>query len=568
MRRKFAIALIVAALLSWLCQVLNLSVPVLKLFGTLDGDGFYISGGIVVWGLAFAASLWAAFRFGIAGAIALTGVLLAPIVLSFFPSLGAGISKWPALPVAPLAPGHILRLLAVGIGCWLLLKPAGLPNPLTQKRWKRFRSIRRGYISAWLIGILIFLACLDNFLVGKQALVVRYNGNWYFPFVQKAHTPETFGQKISGPDADYRQLDERFEQEKNGNFVLMPLIPYDARLDTPQQTRSITERDGKLFEEDSTREFRGLVYTVYRDKPDQRRRDYRVRKGIFHGVATGYDPSGSVIEKLEYRDGQLISHQKLSATADYASLDQQALPDYRAIVFPPAAPSARDHHYLGTDSRGADIVAILYDGFQLLVAAAIMFVLLVYTIGVVIGCLQGYFGGAFDLLSQRVVEIWSVLPFLYVVILLRSVVEQPTLFAIVLVMAAFSWMGLTYYMRGATLAEKARDYVSAAKILGAGTGRIVFNHILPNVLSTLVTKLPFTIEAMVASLTALDYLGFGLPAGEPSWGVLLRDGVSNMHCPWILLSAFFAIVFLMTLITFVGEAIREAFDPRKFTVYR
>lgn len=568
MRQKSAIALILLALLSWLCQALNLSVPVLKLFSSLDGEGFYISGGLIFWLLALAASVWAAFRFGVGGVIALTAVLVAPIVVSFAPAVGAAVSKWPALPVAPEAPGHILRLLAIAAGIWLLLKPAGLPNPLTQKRWKRFRSIRRGYASAWIIGILIFLACLDNLLVGKQALVVRQNGNWYFPFVQKPHAPETFGQKLTAPEADYRLLDAQFEQEKSGNFVLMPLIPYDARLDTPQQTRPITERGGKLFEEDSDKEFRGLVYTVYRDKPDQRRRDYRVRKGLFHGVATGYDLSGSVIEKLEYRDGQLISHQKLSASADYEALDQQTLPGYRAIVFPPAAPSARDHHYLGTDSRGADIVAILYDGFQLLVAAAIMFVLLVYTIGVVIGCLQGYFGGAFDLLSQRVVEIWSVLPFLYVVILLRSVVEQPTLFAIVLVMAAFSWMGLTYYMRGATLAEKARDYVSAAKILGAGTGRIVFSHILPNVLSTLVTKLPFTIEAMVASLTALDYLGFGLPAGEPSWGVLLRDGVSNMHCPWILLSAFCAIVLLMTLITFVGEAIREAFDPRKFTVYR
>jgi microcin C transport system permease protein len=129
-------------------------------------------------------------------------------------------------------------------------------------------------------------------------------------------------------------------------------------------------------------------------------------------------------------------------------------------------------------------------------------------------------------------------------------------------------MGLSYNLRGATYGERSRDYVSAARLLGAGNTRIIFRHILPNILSILVTKLPFTVEALIASLTALDFLGFGLPPGEPSWGSLLKDGTDNMNAPWILYSAFAAIVVTLILITFVGEAIREAFDPKRFTVYR
>ncbi len=503
--RKIAIILILLALLSWLASWAGLNVPILKLFTALDQPQ-----------------------------------------LTF--------------------PSHLLRGLALVAGIWLLLRPQQPANPLSVKRWRRFRSIRRGFLSAKLLGLLLLLAALDNLLVGKQALVVHYDGNWYFPFVQTPFPPAKFDQKDAGAEADYRLLQQRCHDDGKGNWVLMPLVPYAVKLDTPQQVRRLELREGKLFAENGE-EFRGLAYTTFSDNPSQRRREYRVRKGVFHGLATGFDQTGGIIEKLEYRDGQLVDHQKLSPNADFAALDRAASPRFTAVQFPPAAPSWSDRHFLGTDSRGGDVLAQLYGGFQLLAVAAVFFVVLVYAVGITIGCLQGYFAGPFDMVAQRIIEILSVLPFLYVIIFLRSMVT-PTLPAIVGVMAALSWMPITYYLRAGTLAEKARDYVPAAKLLGASTLRIVFRHILPNVLSTIVTKLPFTVELLISSLTALDFLGFGLPPEEPSWGSLLRDGVSNMQAPWILLGTFICIVTVLTLITFVGEAIREAFDPRKFTIYR
>jgi microcin C transport system permease protein len=136
------------------------------------------------------------------------------------------------------------------------------------------------------------------------------------------------------------------------------------------------------------------------------------------------------------------------------------------------------------------------------------------------------------------------------------------------IVVLFSWTGMTYYMRSATYREKARDYVHAAQVLGASTPRILFRHILPNVLSTIVTFIPFTIASSISALTALDFLGFGLPPPTPSWGELLRQGTSNLQSPWIVASAFSALVLVLVLVTFIGEAIREAFDPKKFTLYQ
>ena len=140
--------------------------------------------------------------------------------------------------------------------------------------------------------------------------------------------------------------------------------------------------------------------------------------------------------------------------------------------------------------------------------------------------------------------------------------------ALLLIMVLFSWTGLTYYVRAAVYKEKSRDYVSAAKVIGAGPLRIIFKHLLPNVISTLVTFAPFTIAAAISSITALDFLGYGLPPPAPSWGELLKQGVSNLRiAPWIVISSVTALVLTLTLVTFVGEAVREAFDPKKFSTY-
>ena len=244
---------------------------------------------------------------------------------------------------------------------------------------------------------------------------------------------------------------------------------------------------------------------------------------------------------------------------------------YPGETFRPRAPDWQRRHFLGTDQINRDILSRLVYGFRNALIFAVAFIVLTYAIGISIGCLMGYFGGWFDLLVQRLIEIWSNIPFLFVVIIIASIVPAGigvNLGVLLFIVVLFSWTGMTYYMRSATYREKARDYVHAAQVLGAGTPRIIFRHILPNVLSTIVTFIPFTIASSISALTALDFLGFGLPPPTPSWGELLRQGTSNLQSPWIVASAFSALVIVLVLVTFVGEAIREAFDPKKFTTYQ
>ncbi|MAW27915.1 MAG: peptide ABC transporter permease [Gammaproteobacteria bacterium] len=243
-------------------------------------------------------------------------------------------------------------------------------------------------------------------------------------------------------------------------------------------------------------------------------------------------------------------------------------------VFKPEPPSFTAQHYLGTDSTSRDILARLFYGTRIALLFAMVFTAAVYLIGIAIGCAMGYLGGVFDLVFQRLIEIWSNIPFLYMVIIIFSVVPStfsiPGRIAILLtVMVLFSWTSMTYYMRTETYKEKTRDYAAAARVMGASTTRIIFRHILPNILSTLMTFMPFTIISAITAITALDFLGFGLPPPTPSLGELLKQGTATLRtAPWIVTAAFGTLVILLTLVTFIGEAIREAFDPRKFTVYR
>jgi microcin C transport system permease protein len=243
-------------------------------------------------------------------------------------------------------------------------------------------------------------------------------------------------------------------------------------------------------------------------------------------------------------------------------------------VFKPSAPSLSERHLLGTDTTSRDILARLFYGTRIALLFSLAFMVWVYLIGISVGCAMGYFGGVFDLAFQRLIEIWSNIPFLYMVIIVFSVMPSglsvPARIGILLtVMVLFSWTSMTYNMRTETYKEKSRDYVAAARVLGASDTRIIFRHILPNVLATLVTFMPFVVVSAISAITALDFLGFGLPPPTPSLGELLKQGTANLRtAPWIVSSAFCTLVILLTLITFIGEAVRESFDPKKFAYYR
>lgn len=240
--------------------------------------------------------------------------------------------------------------------------------------------------------------------------------------------------------------------------------------------------------------------------------------------------------------------------------------DLKSDAFPPFPPSFEDQHYLGTDMIGRDLVARLVYGFRTAIFFSLILLVVSYFIGVSIGAAMGYFGGAFDLFFQRIIEIWSNIPFLYVIMIVSSIMI-PSFFTLIAIILVFGWTQMTWYMRTSTYKEKARDYVMAARALGASSTRVIFYHILPNTVSIIVTFIPFSVASGIIALTSLDYLGFGLPPPTPSWGELLSQGSSNLESGWIVSSVITAMTAILIMVTFIGEAIREAFDPKKHTTY-
>ena len=343
-------------------------------------------------------------------------------------------------------------------------------NPLTLRKMRRFKSIRRGYYSFLIFVLLILISIFAELLVNSRALVVYYNGDFYFP---------TYGDMIPGTEFDldyayetnYRQLKERFQTEDTDNWVLLPPVPYNA-----------------------------------------------------------------------YEN------------------------DLQENAWPPFPPSLKDRHYLGTDVVGRDVVARLVYGFRIAIFFSLGLLLANYTIGVSIGCSMGYLGGKFDLFFQRIIEIWSNVPFLYVIIIISSIVV-PNFWLLILIMAFFGWINITWTMRTITYKEKAREYALAAKALGASNMRVIFNHIIPNTVAIIVTFAPFSVSSGIVALTSLDYLGFGLPPPTPSWGELLQQGWANMWAWWLAGSVIAAMIVTLLTVTFIGEAVREAFDPKLHTVY-
>jgi microcin C transport system permease protein len=465
-------------------------------------------------------------------------------------------------------------------------------NPNTRRKLLRFRSIRRGYFSFLALCFFVALALLGPWLVNNRALVVSYEGKLYFPTLGGDIPGRTFGLDYDY-ETDYRALKKHFENAAAGtagtaggsssnNWVLLPPVPFNGT--------EVCEVHGELkwnaagtagdaagdaaggrYELNGEPYLEGQAYLLH---PNGRfHRVWSVLDGQLHGVFTGYDMHGNVVERGYWEHGKCVK---------FAPVSSSTPPALAPPVTPPAPPVAPQTllcflpypnapltagHLLGTDESGHDVLARLFYGFRILCVASVIYLALTYLVGIAVGCAMGYFGGWFDIVAQRLIEIWANIPNLYLIIFLSSVLI-PNLFWLMVIIVAFSWLTLTYYMRTGTYREKERDYIAAARLLGASNTRIIFRHILPNTLSTVVTFVPFMVAAVVFQLTALDFLGFGLPPTEPTWGEMLRQGTENFESPWILASVVACLVALLVLITFVGEAVREAFDPKKFTTYQ
>ena len=230
---------------------------------------------------------------------------------------------------------------------------------------------------------------------------------------------------------------------------------------------------------------------------------------------------------------------------------------------PVPAPAPPDHqHWLGTDDQARDVLARAIYGFRISVLFGFTLTLISAVIGVAAGAVQGYFGGWTDLLGQRFIEVWSGLPTLYLLIILASVVE-PTFWWLLGLLLLFSWMGFVGVVRAEFLRARNFEYVRAAQALGVSNTVIMFRHLLPNAMVATITFMPFTLAGSVTVLTSLDFLGIGLPPGSASLGELLAQGKANLQAPWLGLTGFFVIGLMLSLLIFVGEAVRDAFDPRK-----
>lgn len=226
----------------------------------------------------------------------------------------------------------------------------------------------------------------------------------------------------------------------------------------------------------------------------------------------------------------------------------------------PAPPSTEN--WLGTDDQGRDVLARVIYGFRISVLFGLILTLFSSIVGVAAGAVQGFFGGWTDLIFQRFIEIWTSIPALYLIIIIAAVIE-PTFWILLGTLLLFSWVALVGVVRAEFLRGRNLEYVAAARALGLRNLTIMFKHVLPNAMVATLTFLPFILNASITTLTALDFLGFGLPPGSPSLGELLAQGKNNLQAPWLGFTGFFVIAIMLSLLVFVGEAVRDAFDPRK-----
>ncbi|MCG5482719.1 MAG: ABC transporter permease [Sinorhizobium meliloti] len=219
-------------------------------------------------------------------------------------------------------------------------------------------------------------------------------------------------------------------------------------------------------------------------------------------------------------------------------------------------------NWLGTDDQARDVMARMIYGFRISVLFGLALTIASAVIGVSAGAVQGYFGGWTDLLMQRFIEIWSSMPVLYILLIIAAILP-PGFFILLGIMLLFSWVGFVGVVRAEFLRARNFEYVNAARALGVGNGTIMYRHLLPNAMVATLTFLPFILSGSITTLTSLDFLGFGMPPGSPSLGEMIAQGKSNLQAPWLGLTAFFAMSIMLSLLIFVGEATRDAFDPRK-----
>jgi len=423
-------------------------------------------------------------------------------------------------------------------------------DPITLERFARFRRNRTGWWSLLTLGALSLLALLGPLLVGNRPLVLKLDGAYRFPVFAGFISGRDLGLAIEG-EPNYRLLAEELKANGRG-WVVMPPVPF-APGEVCEVMPAVTRAEDGRWRDPRGPIAEGRIFTLNAD--GTRRQSWTIIDGRPHGDARLF-AEGVSVARAKFADGKVA--QRIPAV-DRTDWEPQGT---LRTQIPSPCPPGLDGHWLGTDESGHDMVARLFGGFRLLLLSALIYLPAVYGVGLALGAAMGYFGGWFDMLCQRVVEIWSNVPFLYAIIFLASLLE-PALALLVLILVAFSWIGLAQQLRASAYQVSARDYVTASRALGASHARIIWSHVLPNCTTVILTTLPFSLHGLVFSLSALDYLGFGLPPTEPSWGDLLHQAKENWTAWWILGPTLLCLVGTMVMINAIGEALQDAFDLRR-----
>ena len=418
--------------------------------------------------------------------------------------------------------------------------------PHWEKRIKRFKTIKRGYYSFLIVSTLFVTSMFLEFLVNNKPLFIRYGSSVSFPAAAEWADSLMFfkAPRAMARKADYGQIgDDEVDYRLFAAASKDPSV-FDERL--------------KALEAEVA-----AVKSQLAVKPGPRAMPEEVQD---------YKDLQEILPAIE-ADMKLLAEAKAVFAAGKASILMPLYP-YSAREHlldmpgrPPHRPGAS--HLLGTDDSGADVFAQLVYGFRISMSFALIVSLTGYLIGIVVGGVMGYFGGWTDILIQRFIEIWSSIPFLFTLIIIASIVQPTFLLLVFLMVIMQGWIGISSYIRGEFYREKARDYVHAAVAMGASEWSVMMKHILPNSLVPLVTFAPFSIVGTIGSLVSLDFLGFGLPIGTPSWGVLLDQGMKYLkYYPHLILTPSVAMALTLYMVVMIGEAVREAFDPKVFSRLR
>jgi microcin C transport system permease protein len=359
-------------------------------------------------------------------------------------------------------------------------------SPINKRRWRNFKTNRRGYWSLWIFLALFFVTLFAEGIANDKPLYVRYDGKSYFPALV-TYPETTFGGDFETA-ADYRDpYLQKLIADKGGRMIWPPIrYSYDTHnLDLPTPA-----------------------------------------------------PSPPTWMLAEAQCKSVVQRKGLHDCSDL------------------------EYNWLGTDDQGRDVLARIIYGFRVSVLFGLVLTIVSSAIGIAAGAVQGYFGGWIDLLFQRFIEIWTSVPELYLLLIISSVLV-PGFFILLGILLLFSWVRLVGLVRAEFLRGRNFEYIQAARALGVSNAVIIFRHLLPNAMVATLTFLPFIMSGSVMTLTALDFLGFGLPPGSPSLGELLSQGKANVQAPWLGLAGFFTVALMLSLLIFVGEAVRDAFDPRK-----